>query len=66
MIQISTGTLTLMGLLLAACSALDIAANVNLATVNGTYYNGDNVHLTDAGYALVAATVAAALQELFG
>lgn len=64
MIQISTGTLTLLGLLLAACSALDIAANVNLATVNGTYYNGDNVHLTDAGNQVVADAVSAAILAL--
>ena len=44
--------------------ALDIAANVNLATVNGTYYNGDNVHLTDAGNQVVADAVSAAILAL--
>lgn len=45
--------------------ALDIAANVNLATVNGTYYNGDNVHLTDAGNQVVADAVSAKIQAIF-
>jgi len=45
---------------------VDVAAIAQLQdSTNATYY-GDLVHLTDAGYALVAATVAAALQELFG
>lgn len=39
----------------------DLAANVHFATLadttDGTYYNGDTVHLTDVGYGLVASII---------
>lgn len=38
--------------------AWDLTENVNLATVNPTYYNADQVHLTDAGNQEVANEIA--------
>lgn len=44
------------------CSVIDLAADARLATrTNTTYFHSDEVHLTTAGYAVVAALVFAAL-----
>jgi lysophospholipase L1-like esterase len=42
----------------------DVAADPDLETINATYYNGDNLHLTTAGYAIVANLVRAAINSL--
>ncbi len=53
-----------------ATGLIDVAADPNLgadgASTNAQYYTADHVHLNDAGYALVAAAVARALDWSFG